>query len=58
MQCSVCFCRSDTSSLATLAADTKMSDLRRTFCLFVTFDLIITVLLWLIVCGVSCFEYS
>ena len=46
--------RSDESStLATLAADKKMSDPRRTFCLFVTFDFILTFLLWLIEIGVS-----
>ncbi|CAK8671997.1 unnamed protein product [Clavelina lepadiformis] len=39
------------SSLITLAADKKMSDPRRTFCLFVTFDFLITVILWLIECG-------
>nr|CAB3266636.1 stAR-related lipid transfer protein 3 [Phallusia mammillata] len=45
---------SDTSSsLMTLAADKKMSDSRRTFCLFVTFDFIVTILLWIILCGVS-----
>uniref|UniRef100_F6SFB8 START domain-containing protein n=1 Tax=Ciona intestinalis TaxID=7719 RepID=F6SFB8_CIOIN len=43
----------ETSSLLTLASDRRISDPRRTFCLFVTFDFLITVLLWLTECGIS-----
>lgn len=45
--------RSDTSSLATLVTDAQISDARRTFCLFVLFDLLITAVLWLVACGTS-----
>nr|XP_039268493.1 stAR-related lipid transfer protein 3-like [Styela clava] len=45
--------QSDSSSLATLVTEKRISDSRRTFCLFVLFDLILTSLLWLLMCGTS-----
>lgn len=44
---------SEPSSLATLVSEKRISDSRRTFCLFVTFDFILTSILWLFMCGTS-----